>query len=212
MLAIIKKILEFFGVIESEKSQYLREKGEQGESRVTKVFSDVNVKTLNNLYLPNYYGYTEIDLLIITKVGVFVGEVKNYNNCSIYGEEDDEKWVIHYNNGKKYDMYNTIKQNDGHIKTLFNYVNSSYHRIIYSLIVFSDNTDLQIKTKRNGLFLINEKQLESLITKLNNSKPILSNNDINIIYNSLKQYTNAPEHIKKQHVKNVKTYVKKKGK
>lgn len=210
MLQIIKKILQLFGLLEKDEVRYAREKGEQGENNVAKVFQDNNIKYLNNLYLPNYYGYTEIDLLIITKVGIFVTEVKNYNNCIIEGNEEDEKWVVRYNSGKTYDMYNPLKQNEGHIKTLLNYLDNKSKGYLYSLIVFSDKAILKTQVRQQGVYLINERELEGMIYSLNNSRQELSDGDINKIYNSLLKYTNVSNRIKKQHKQNVKNYVEKK--
>ena len=210
MLKIIKKILQLFGILESDKDKYAREQGEKGESAVSQVFKDNNIKYLSNIYLPHKYGYTEIDLLIITRVGLFVTEVKNYNNCEIIGTEEDEKWEVKYKSGKIYDMYNPIKQNDGHIRTLLRYIDNRASQYIYSLIVFSDNADLRVQSVRNGVYVINEKDLTKFISKINSNRDNLTTEEIKVIYKQLEVYTGVTDRIKKEHKKNVKNYVKQK--
>lgn len=210
MLQIIKKILQFFGLLEKDEILYAKEKGKEGEKNVASVFQDSNIKYLSNLYLPHYYGYTEIDLLLITRVGLFITEVKNYNNCIVVGNEEDEKWVVQYSSGKTYDMYNPLKQNENHIKTLLNYLDEKSKRYLYSLIVFSDRAILKVPVRKKGVYLINENELGGLVYKLNNSKGVLSDKEIDKIYNSLVKYTNVSNRVKKQHITNVEKYVRSK--
>ena len=51
-------------------------------------------KVLRNVYLPKDNGETsEIDLLFITKVGIFVIESKNYSGY-IFGTDTNQKWTV----------------------------------------------------------------------------------------------------------------------
>lgn len=60
---------------------------------------------------------TQIDLLLFGHRGIYVVEVKNYENAMIYGDGKKSKWY-YYRGGKKYDICSPIKQNKKHIKYL----------------------------------------------------------------------------------------------
>jgi hypothetical protein len=89
----------------------------------------------HDLYVKKNDGtYSQIDLVVVTEVGIVVIEVKK---CSgwIYGVGDRKNWVQVLAYGKeKYSLYNPIFQNDGHIRTiknsLPNYLNVQFHSII----------------------------------------------------------------------------------
>jgi hypothetical protein len=98
----------------------------------------------HDLYVKKNDGtYSQIDLVVVTEVGIVVIEVKK---CSgwIYGVGDRKNWVQVLAYGKeKYSLYNPIFQNDGHIRTiknsLPNYLNVQFH----SMIVFYGNCELK---------------------------------------------------------------------
>jgi hypothetical protein len=98
----------------------------------------------HDLYVKKNDGtYSQIDLVVVTEVGIVVIEVKK---CSgwIYGVGDRKNWVQVLAYGKeKYSLYNPIFQNDGHIRTiknsLPNYLNVQFH----SMIVFYGDCKLK---------------------------------------------------------------------
>jgi hypothetical protein len=98
----------------------------------------------HDLYVKKNDGtYSQIDLVVVTEVGIVVIEVKK---CSgwIYGVGDRKNWVQVLAYGKeKYSLYNPIFQNDGHIMTiknsLPNYLNVQFH----SMIVFYGDCKLK---------------------------------------------------------------------
>ncbi|MGV8090761.1 MAG: nuclease-related domain-containing protein [Mangrovibacterium sp.] len=73
----------------------------------------------HDLYVKNYSGdFTQIDLVVATKVGIIVFEVKNFSGW-IFGNGNHSQWtkVLAYGK-KKYRFYNPIMQNNNHIKDL----------------------------------------------------------------------------------------------
>lgn len=70
-----------------------------------------------NVYVPYGNGQTsEIDLLVVSKKGLFVFECKNYGG-NIYGNAKYQRWV-QYMGGKKSYFYNPLLQNKSHVKHL----------------------------------------------------------------------------------------------
>lgn len=72
---------------------------------------------LRNVYIPTKTGKTsEIDLLVISKKGLFVFECKNYGG-NIYGDAKRQNWIQYIGNKKIY-FYNPLLQNKNHAKRL----------------------------------------------------------------------------------------------
>lgn len=94
-------------------------KGSFGE-QLTKYYSKIMNDTfiLHDILIEGAEGYTsQIDLIMIGVKGLYVIEVKNYEGARIYGDGNKNKWY-YYRGGKKYEIYNPIKQNKKHIEYL----------------------------------------------------------------------------------------------
>ena len=70
-----------------------------------------------NLYVPNGENYTQIDVLVVCRIGIIVFEVKDYNSA-IFGGIDEKYWHHTYISHDTYQMYNPIIQNANHISCL----------------------------------------------------------------------------------------------
>lgn len=80
---------------------------------------------------------------------------------------------------------------------------------IYSLIVFSDNCELKkITLKSDNSKVIYNYELKFTINELINTipKPILSIEEINMIYNKLFPYAQVNSEIRNAHINNIKIY------
>lgn len=79
-------------------------------------------KVLRNVYVPKDNGETsEIDVVFITRKGIFVIESKNYSGW-IFGDEKSRYWTAMLPNREKNKFYNPIMQNRSHIKWLGEYL------------------------------------------------------------------------------------------
>lgn len=73
---------------------------------------------LHDVLIDGAEGYTsQLDLLIIGNRGIYVIEVKMYDDAKIYGDIRNPKWN-YYKHGKKYEIYSPLKQNKKHIDYL----------------------------------------------------------------------------------------------
>ena len=90
----------------------------------------------HDLYIPTKRGYTQIDLVVPTNVGVFVFEVKDYSGW-LFGGGQNDKWtqILAYGQ-EKHQFYNPIKQNAHHIEALRDTTEQLQNVPIYSIIVF----------------------------------------------------------------------------
>lgn len=94
-----------------------------------RIFHDLYVKKSNG-------SFSQIDVVIITEVGIIVLEVKHLSGW-IFGTGSQSKWVQVLAYGKqKYSFYNPIFQNNNHIKSLRSRLSNLEDLPFYSLIVF----------------------------------------------------------------------------
>lgn len=97
-------------------------KGGLGEWAVNrallKKLSPEDYRVLHDLLLPDGKGgQTQIDHVVVSALGIFVIETKNWD-CWIYGGEKDAQWTLTYPNGGKKKTGNPLWQNEGHVKTV----------------------------------------------------------------------------------------------
>ena len=122
----------------------------------------------HDLYLEKTKGrFSQIDLVVVTEVGVIVIEVKEYKGW-IYGKGSQESWTQVLNYGKsKFRMYNPIQQNKRHIDELKNKLPHLSNIPYFSVIVFYGNCDLKnINFIPNGSFIAKSTRVISLIKSI----------------------------------------------
>ena len=88
---------------------------------------------LRNIYIPTKDGKTsEIDILLVSKKGLFVIECKNYAG-HIYGDAKRKNWIQYAGRKKSY-FYNPLRQNRTHCENLKKYLKEYDNIPIVSLI------------------------------------------------------------------------------
>lgn len=122
-------------------------RGERSERRLILELLKVGINPkaiFHDLYIKMSNGqYTQVDVVVATKVGLLVFEVKDYSGW-IFGGEYQSYWtkVLAYGK-KKYRFYNPVMQNEGHIKAIRNRLPQNPGIPIYSIIVFFGNCKLK---------------------------------------------------------------------
>lgn len=192
-------------------------KGTRGEKltenriNLSKLFGK-DGEVLRNIYVPKGNGETsEIDVLFVTKKGIFVIESKNYSGY-IFGSEENQKWTVTLYAGKgflgrnkieKHQFYNPIKQNKTHIKYLDQYLGNNYR--YHSVIAFSERCEFKdISTYSNGVYVCHRNDINFVINKVWKDYPdTLSDDDINYIKNKLSKNI-VDKETKEKHVKQIK--------
>lgn len=97
----------------------------------------------HDLYIPNKHGYTQIDLVVPTNVGIFVFEVKDYSGW-IFGNGIYDKWTQILAYGKeRHQFYNPIKQNIKHIEAIQSTSEQLLNIPIYSIVVFYGSCEIK---------------------------------------------------------------------
>lgn len=184
-------------------------KGNYGEFLTFQILErlDLFKKILTNLYIPNEYGSTiEIDLLMITKSGIYIFESKNYSGW-IFGDDKSKYWTQTFKGGKKSKFLNPILQNKAHISALKRVLDKASERNIYSVIVFGERCELRkITVSTSDAAVLKMGRLERyLLDDINNKAEILSDEQVDRYYQILKTYSHADEITKQQHIQTIKS-------
>ena len=123
----------------------------------------------HDLYVKKFSGeYSQVDLVVITNVGVIVIEVKDYSGW-IFGNGRDTRWTQVLAYGKqKYHFYNPVMQNNKHIVELKKKIKQNIP--FYSVIVFYGDCELKnISLIPNGTYIAKSSRvadvLQSILTE-----------------------------------------------
>ena len=145
-------------------------KGSYGEF-LAKTFSKTftNALVLHDVLIDGAKeGTSQIDLIMIGTSGVYVIEVKNYSpDAMIYGNGQRHDWY-YYLGGRKYTLYNPLKQNAKHIEYLKTFLKDfgdiPYYNIV--LIICKDFKVDDINIDKNKLLNAVCNSLPALIRTL----------------------------------------------
>lgn len=169
-------------------------------------------KVLSNLYIPKPSGETtEVDVLYITSKGLIVIEDKNYAGY-IFGNEKYRNWTVTLYAGKtwfgikrveKHKFYNPIWQNNTHISYLRKYLKSNIKA--FSLITFSNRSELKSVTYSSpNVYVCHHSKISSVLKDIWNDNPdVLTNEQIEKIYDKLRPLTNADEETRQKHITDI---------
>lgn len=123
-------------------------------------------------------GFSQVDLVAVTEVGIVVFEVKDYSGW-LFGRGNQEQWTQVLAYGKqKYRFYNPIRQNNSHIAALKKQLAGYSELPFFSIIVFDGNCVLKdISYVPSGTFVVKaSKLLEALNTLKRENMPVSYSN------------------------------------
>jgi hypothetical protein len=143
---------------------------------VQMIFHDLYLEKSNN-------SYSQIDVVLVTKVGIVVLEVKDYKGW-IFGTGYKSQWVQVLAYGKiKHRFYNPVIQNTKHIQDLKKQLKEE-NIPFFSVVVFYGNCVLKdINFIPNGTFVAKSERIAEVITTI-------------MRHNNPAQYNNLPEVIR----------------
>ena len=116
--------------------------------------------------------YSQIDIVVPTKVGILVFEVKDYSGW-IFGNGGHEQWtqVMAYGR-EKYHFYNPIRQNATHIRFLRKELNLSDNIPVFSIIVFYGDCELkELNYIPQQTFVIKPHRLKDVLVDILETNP-----------------------------------------
>ena len=145
------------------------------------IFHDLYVKKNNGKY-------SQVDLVIATKEGIVVLEVKDYSGW-IFGRANQTNWTQSLAYGKrKYRFYNPIKQNTNHIKSLKETLNQFNNIPFFSVIVFFGDCELKkIDYVPRDTYIVKAHRIFDALDKITSENGPAPYSDKNEVVNVLKE-------------------------
>jgi len=170
--------------------------------------SKVPAQTIfHDLYLKKHDGtYSQIDLVVATKVGLIVFEVKNYSGW-IFGKGYQPQWTQVLAYGKrKYRFYNPILQNNKHIEELKKQSKQFENLPFFSIVVFYGDCQFKdVSFVPEGTYLTKSRHIQKVVAKIlkENAPANYSNKSevVSILKDAVK--TGESRETQIQHVENI---------
>ena len=162
----------------------------------------------HDLYLENRNGnYSQIDLVLATKVGIIVFEVKKYSGW-IFGTGNQNKWTQVLAYGKdKYYFYNPILQNKKHVENLKTTLTDFQNIQFFSVVIFYGDCQFRdVSFIPNNTFLTKSPRVINVVKKIikeNESANYKSKRDVVDILSTAVENGNSKK-ITEKHIKNIK--------
>lgn len=166
---------------------------------------------LNDVLLANSRsasGYSQIDHVLITPVGVFVIETKNYAG-RIKGRRTDEYWRV---NGKP-NLKNPLRQNHGHIEVLRSLLKEFHDLKFISMISFTKRCELYIDNELRDIqsdeLVVADIRLTDMIERKMfrlravAERPLLTEADVSRIVEIISSYNITDAKIRAEHVRRI---------
>lgn len=162
-------------------------KGNDGEQKTKRALENLDFKVISNTYFVHNRSLCEVDLIAISRYGIFVIENKNYD-CSVSGEPQSLHWQLNYSQGDFcYKLYNPLKQNKKHVNAVRSVLlEEGFSNLkVYNVVIFNNSCDLVIAHK--NVFKLND-----FVKKYNVWKTMtrasLSMREVNKIHGTLREY------------------------
>lgn len=150
---------------------------------------------------------SQIDLIIIGDRGIFVGEVKLYQDAKIYGDVKKSQWN-YYKNGRKYEIYSPIKQNARHIEYLKALL-SHFGEIPYFSVVTMFCEDFKVSGEPDGKTLLCNTlpSMDRGLKLLASKNPVVLNDELKQkIYEFIRDKQIAGKEARREHKSDVIAY------
>lgn len=184
--------------------------GSSGEriayNTLTKKFNIPENQILRNVYIPTKDGKTsEIDLLVVSKKGIFVFEIKNYGG-NIYGDANRPKWVQYIGRQKNF-FYNPLLQNENHAKHLKDFLAQNNIEVpITPLVSTITRGNWKVKNLKPGDYILGYNCHFKDIYK-NTPDSAAMTKHFKTILTKLAPLSRPSEDIKEKHIKAIKSNV-----
>lgn len=160
----------------------------------------------HDLYIVRNDGkFSQIDLVVATRVGIIVFEVKDFSGW-IYGKGNQTKWtqVLAYGN-EKYRFYNPLMQNNTHIKQLRQKLKENVP--FYSVVVFYGDSELQdISFIPKGTFVTKWYRVIDVVNTIIQGNPLANYKNKHRVVEILKEAVANGDELgtESQHIENIK--------
>ena len=181
--------------------------GEYGESmlyqKLTKEYMIPENQILRNVYIPTGKGSTsEIDMIAVSKKGLFIFECKNFGG-NIYGDAEYDKW-IQYIGAQKNFFNNPFKQNAIHASYLRKFLKKIGEVPIISIVYVTDRAKWNVRNLGQNDYLLDYNvDFRRIYNHIGNSDVMMKN--YWKIYSELRLFSDPESTIKARHVQRLKS-------
>ena len=210
VLILLIWLFDCHGIDKLKHPEEWKDKGSSGERTLQlTLIEDLKIpenQIFRNLYIPKPNGETsEIDILVLSKKGIFVIECKNYSG-SVYGDGRRRKW-IQYLGRKKFYFLNPFLQNAGHVKSLRPFLSKFGDVPVVSMVKVIVEDTLKVKNLKPSDYLL---AYNTYFMDVYNSMPdsaIMMQywGEINQLIHS---FTIVSDDVKKQHITDIQNHYK----
>jgi hypothetical protein len=164
------------------------------------IFHDLYVKKNNG-------DFSQIDLVVATKVGIIVFEVKDYSGW-IFGNGRQSQWTKVLAYGKeKYRFYNPIMQNNTHIAALRKQLIQFEKVPFYSIIAFYGDCELKdVSFVPRGTFIAKSTRVLDVVNAIISDNETANYTDKNEIIKTLRECVKngVNRETQTKHIENIK--------
>ncbi len=162
---------------------------------------------LADIYIPKSDSrYTEVDIVLLSRKGVIVVEVKNRSGF-IIGDEINQSFVQMTESKVRHEIYNPIWQNRGHVAAVQDLLNIKNPRLYNSLIVFGPETNnISVELASDNLDVILIKDLKKYIKRFNRLDDALTEQQVQAAYETLYKYCVASKSTRSKQVAEFEKY------
>lgn len=165
----------------------------------------------HDLYLrKNNDEFSQIDLVVLTNVGIIVFEVKDYSGW-IYGNGNQSQWtkVLAYGK-KKFRFYNPIIQNNKHISELRKKLSHFNNMPYFSIVLFYGDCVLKdVNFVPKGTFLVKAKRIKDVLKTIFKQNESVEYSNLDEMLCVLKEAVENGEYKENQikHIENIKDMI-----
>lgn len=148
---------------------------------------------LHDVLIDGDDGFTsQIDLVLVGNRGVYVVEMKLFDDAKIYGDTQKTKWN-YYKHSRKYEIYSPLKQNQKHIKYLKNFLKDFGDIPFFSIkTMVCDDFKVSGEKDENTIICNSLPAMERAIYKIADGKPEVIED---IIKQEIFEYIKTNRHI-----------------
>ena len=166
------------------------------------------VLVLHDILIDGKDGYTsQIDLILIDDKGIYVIEIKMFDEAEIYGNIRNSHWT-YYKHGKKYEIYSPLKQNEKHVDYLKSFL-QDFGDIPYFSIITMICNDFKISGEsiENTVICNSLPAMQRAMCKVSENRPIVfDDSKKQILYDYIKSNQHTGKEARQAHKNNLISY------
>lgn len=168
------------------------------------------VLALHDILIDGADGYTsQIDLILVGNKGIYVIEMKMFNDARIYGDMQKAKWN-YYLHGQKHEIYSPVMQNKKHIQYLKTFLKQFGDVPYFSILaMICDDFKISGECGENTAICNSIPAMERAILRVAENKDIVLNDtEKQQIFEHIRDNQHIGKQARMEHKEKVKEYIR----